>query len=113
MIKKEDILSLNYYTYGQAFTGSCKGMRYRVVQQKEARDEDGNIIQEKGLLGAVWPEPFSFEKTDPGKIRTRLFTFDEAGREALTDWLNEMYDKGDWQPGFTASLLKQLTEGKE
>ena len=94
MIKKEDILSLNYYTYGQAFTGSCKGMRYRVVQQKEARDEDGNIIQEKGLL-------------------THLFTFDEAGREALTDWLNEMYDEGDWQPGFTASLLKQLTEGKE
>ncbi len=112
MIKKDDILSLNYYTYGQAFTGSCKGMRYRIIQQKETRDEDGNVVREKGLLASVWPEPFAFEKTPEEKIRARLFPFDEEGLEALTGWLNEMYEEGSWQPGFTMSQLKHLTEGE-
>ena len=111
MIRREDILSLNYYSYGQAFTGSYKGMRYRIILQKETKDDDGNVVTEKGLLASVWPEPFAFEKTAQEKITTRLFPFDEDGRMAAADWLNAMYEEGTWQPGFTMSQLKELTEG--
>ena len=38
MITSDDILSLNFYNYGNPFTGSYQGMRYRIIKQKEAKD---------------------------------------------------------------------------
>lgn len=111
MIHKEDILSLNYYTYGQAFTGSEKGMRYRVVIQKEEKDEEGNVTKEKGLVASVWPEPFSYDQTPGEQIETKIFEFSEEGRENLVNWLNERYENGQWTPGFTMSQLRKLREG--
>lgn len=108
MIAYEDILNLNFYTYGQAFSGSYKGMRYKVIQLKEQKDEEGNVISEKSLETYIWPEPFGFDKTaDDQKIR-RLFPFSEEGRRAVVDWLNEMHEKGSWEGGFTMSGLKAL-----
>ena len=63
MITSDDILSLNFYNYGNPFTGSYQGMRYRIIKQKEAKDEEGNILKEEGLLAVIWPEPFAYEKT--------------------------------------------------
>ena len=63
MITSDDILSLNFYNYGNPFTGSYQGMRYRIVKQKETKDEEGRTIKEEGLLAAIWPEPFAYEKT--------------------------------------------------
>ena len=31
MITSDDILSLNFYNYGNPFTGSYQGMRYRII----------------------------------------------------------------------------------
>ena len=111
MINKEDILTLSYYSYGQAFTGSEKGMRYRVILQKEEKDEDGSVVREKGLAASVWPEPFSYDRTPREQIETKVFAFSEDGREELVSWLNEMYEKGQWESGFTMSQLKRLKEG--
>ena len=111
MINKEDILTLSYYSYGQAFTGSEQGMRYRVIIQKEEKDEDGSVVREKGLMASVWPEPFSYDQTPQAQIETKIFAFSEDGREELVSWLNEMFEKGHWQPGFTMSQLKRLREG--
>ena len=61
MITSDDILSLNFYNYGNPFTGSYQGMRYRIVKQKETKDEEGRTIKEEGLLAAIWPEPFAYE----------------------------------------------------
>ncbi len=49
MITSDDILSLNFYNYGNPFTGSYQGMRYRIIKQKEAKDEEGNILRRKGF----------------------------------------------------------------
>ena len=64
MIEYNDILSLNYYKYNQPFTGSCKGMRYRITHQEAQTDEAGTEISPESLLVVVWPEPFSYEETD-------------------------------------------------
>ena len=79
MITSDDILSLNFYNYGNPFTGSYQGMRYRIIKQKEAKDEEGNILKEEGLLAVIWPEPFAYEKTQDALKTTQLFPFSEGG----------------------------------
>lgn len=112
MISNEDILSLNFYNYGNPFTGSYKGMRYRIIKQKEAKNDEGEVMQPLGLLVVLWPEPFSFEKTEDALKQSRLFPFSEEGKEQAVAWMNEVYEAGDWKPGFTQSGLKALMKEK-
>ncbi len=110
MITSDDILSLNFYNYGNPFTGSYQGMRYRIIKQKEAKDEEGNILKEEGLLAVIWPEPFAYEKTADDLKTTQLFPFSEEGRIQVVGWLNTSWEKGEWRPGFTASELEMLVQ---
>ena len=90
MIKAEDILSMNFYTCGQAFCGSMDGMRYRIIMEKRetCRDGDDKPVFEKYFDTAIWPEPYCYEATDPEKIIHREFPFDETGYMAVLDYLN-------------------------
>lgn len=110
MITSDDILSLNFYNYGNPFTGSYQGMRYRIVKQKETKDEEGRTIKEEGLLVAIWPEPFAYEKTADELKITKLFPFSEEGKAQVLEWLNSSWENGEWKPGFTASELDNLTQ---
>ena len=110
MITSDDILSLNFYNYGNPFTGSYQGMRYRIVKQKETKDEEGRTIKEEGLLVAIWPEPFAYEKTADELKTTKLFPFSEEGKAQVLEWLNSSSENGEWKPGFTASELDNLTQ---
>lgn len=107
-ITSEDILSLNYYKYGNPFTGSFQGMRYRLVRQKEQKNEEGGVVLPEGLFVSVWPEPFSYENTDDTLKTNRLFSFDEEGKTQALEWLNVMYTSGTWKSGFTFSGLQAL-----
>lgn len=108
MITNEDVLSLNFYNYGNPFTGSYRGMRYRIIKQKESKNDEGEVLKPLGLLVVLWPEPFSFEKTDDDLKQSRLFPFSQEGKEQAVDWMNEMYAAGDWKEGFTVSGLKVM-----
>ena len=81
---------MNFYSYGQPFTGSCDGMRYRIIMNKRetGKDENDKPVYEKYFEAATWPEPYSFESTDPGKIEKKEFPFTEEGYEAVLDHLN-------------------------
>ena len=94
MITSDDILSLNFYNYGNPFTGSYQGMRYRIIKQKEAKDEEGNILKEEGLLEVIWPEPFAYEKTQDALKTTQLFPFSEEGKAQVIEWLNASWEEG-------------------
>lgn len=110
MISSDDILSLNFYNYGNPFTGSYQGMRYRIIKQKESKDEEGQIQKEEGLLTTIWPEPYAYEKTADELKTTKLFPFSEEGKEQVLEWLNTSWEQGDWMPGFTASELEQIAQ---
>ena len=84
MITSDDILSLNFYNYGNPFTGSYQGMR----------DEEGNILKEEGLLAVIWPEPFAYEKTQDALKTTQLFPFSEEGKAQVIEWLNASWEEG-------------------
>ena len=35
MVEYKDVLNLGYYEYGEAFTGSYKGLRYRIAVEPQ------------------------------------------------------------------------------
>ena len=90
MIEAKDILSMNFYTYEQPFTGSCDGMRYRVVMNKRetGRNEKDEPVYEKYFDVAIWPEPYSYENTEAEKIRRTEFPFTEEGYLKVVEYLN-------------------------
>ena len=79
MIKKEDILSLEYLKKTE-YTGSHDGIRYRLQQISK---EEG-----KRLLVYVWPEPFNFVSTPEESKRHEEFDFSDDGITDAVAWMN-------------------------
>ena len=95
MIEKKDLFHIGYYDYGQAFTGSFRGMRYRLARDPlvRVRTKEENRGEKVCLMVYVWPEPYGFEATSREKILQWGFPYTEAGLEDSCRWLNEMYEK--------------------
>ena len=79
MIEKDKILSLEFYNYKGIFSGSLKGMRYRIEKIKKEDETDKFLV-------SVWDEPYSFDATPEEKI-----VFSEEGRGEVVKWLNQYY----------------------
>ncbi|BBF43690.1 hypothetical protein lbkm_2378 [Lachnospiraceae bacterium KM106-2] len=90
MIKKESILTLHFFDYGEAFTGSDGNMRYRMMKVEHEVEEEK---KEAKLLVTVWPGPYAYDHTEEEKKQSREFAFSEEGKSAAVDWLNEEYEK--------------------
>ncbi len=90
MIHREDILSMEYLKKTE-YTGSHKGMRYRLEKASEG--------EETKLKVTVWPEPFNYFKTPAEKKQSAFFAFAEEGVEAAVDWMNERLgtDHDKWE----------------
>ena len=85
MIKKEQILSLEYYNYGGIFTGSLRGMRYRVEKVKE---EDGTCF-----MVHTWKEPYGYDVTPKEDMKMKKFIFSDEGAQKVVEWLNLLYEE--------------------
>ena len=101
-ITAKTILPFQFYTYKQPFTGSCQGMRYRIVRQEEqpekAEAEAAEGTEAKPVpyfLASVWKEPYAYEHTPPEEIENKRFSFDEEGYQQVLAWLNEK--KGEYE----------------
>lgn len=71
----------------EVFTGSDEGMRYRL---EKIGDE---------IVVNIWPEPYSFLKTDSSLKTSESFTFSPEGKEEAIVWLNNQKEvrKDLWQ----------------
>ncbi len=87
MITSEEILNFNFYTYKEPFTGSDKGMRYRVSMLAKGSKENEEDLFE----ACVWPEPFAEVFTEEEKKTYKSFPFTEEGKEEVVKWLNEQH----------------------
>jgi len=85
IVKKED------------FTGSLKGMRYR-LHKKQIEESDDTVIEV-----CIWPQPFSYAATADEEKEYKDFSFDEEGRLAIVEWLNSKYEEE--KPRWTESLV--------
>ena len=90
MIHREDILSMEYLKKTE-YTGSHKGMRYRLEKASEG--------EETKLKVTVWPEPFNYFKTPEEKKKRAYFSFDEDGVVDAVGWMNDRLfeDKKIWE----------------
>lgn len=89
-IEERDILPFHFYSYKQPFTGSFRGLRYRIAmkEQKMPEDEAGQK-PERFFSASAWKEPFAYEHTPAEEIEEREFPFDEEGYRQVLEWLNE------------------------
>ncbi|MBR0172923.1 MAG: hypothetical protein IJQ21_09040 [Lachnospiraceae bacterium] len=90
-IGRASLWGLSHYLYGEAYFGSCRGMRYRVAREplENVSREGMDKAAEGMLMASVWPEPYAYAKTDRSLIRDERFPFSEEGMDALCAWLNE------------------------
>lgn len=101
MIDRNTILSLNYYKYDKAYTGSLGEKRYRIKRgvdisypedlSPDATEDEKKkaAIKDYYLSVAIWEGPFCYEKTDSAIMQNSRFPFDDEGYEALLAYLNE------------------------
>ena len=81
MIKRSDLLALSFYEKSP-FTGSDKGMRYRV---EKVTDE----ANEAFFQATVWREPFAFDHTPDEEKTVHREAFSEDGLLELITWMND------------------------
>lgn len=84
MIDHNTILTFNHYKKGKPFTGSLKGMRYRIIKSPAENEDDTDKFRVD-----TWPEPLCYEATDPEKITVQFFAFSQEGYEDVIAYLNE------------------------
>ncbi len=102
MIETFDIASLDRYKHNSPFTGSYKGMRFRIIHPKKTDDEEYVIIVD------VYPGPYCFEKTvDDLKVRT-TYPYSMEGYEQIVPYLNNYYEehKDMWAESLSEALSK-------
>ena len=100
MFDRTLIPTIHYYNLGDTYTGSCDGMRYRIAMCKT---EDGKLLE-----GAVWPEPFCYDKTAEARRTVQKFEYSQEGLDACTDWLTAQHDDrlAEWRESPTLARVE-------
>ena len=91
MVNIKDVLSFNYYTYKQPFTGSDKGKRYRITRfEKEIPGEEGTESSKELVFQAtLWKDYLSYENTPKEKMLIKEFEFSPEGLKEVVNWINK------------------------
>lgn len=96
-IARNDIFTMKYFEYGEAFTGSDGGLRYRI-----GREPLENIFftpekkAEGTLRATVYPGKLCYEKTPEEQKLIKDFEFSEEGLIQAIAWINEQKESGDY-----------------
>lgn len=82
-----EVPSMTFMRANKSFPGSHKGMRWRIY------------IENDSMKAAVWPNPYSFEHTQKGKITFASSSLDDAGFNDAKRWVEEQYysDTPRWE----------------
>lgn len=89
MLSYDDALNMNYYEKVH-YSGWMGGMRFRLQKETVVNEETS---EEKSFFHAwVWPGPYIFDKVEDGQKTDATFPFEEAGRIAAVDWINEQFE---------------------
>lgn len=91
MIRRGDLFPFVHYEYGEAYYGSCGGMRYRIAREplENVHFTPPDRRGEASLRAVVWPGPYGYSATEEEKKTVRDFPFSEEGMIAAAAWLND------------------------
>ena len=109
IINKKDywINNIKYYYYesNTGYSGSYKGMRYRISTNWGEQGLEINLFDKKKadeyldrtiLVISCFPEPFSYDYTRKNRyevISTIELPFTDEGLEEARQWINNKYDE--------------------
>ena len=98
IIKKTDywINNTKYYWYGNEYSGSYKGLRYRFhrypkIDLYEKSNEKYRNDPDARFIACVWPEPYCYKTTLGTIIERKEFCFTPEGMEEARQWVNSKY----------------------
>ena len=77
---EQTAISVNYIKK-EPVTGSYKGMRYRMVKDKDDMEV------------TIWPEPYNYITTPEEKKQRKIFPLTNEGKEEAVTWMNEQYEQ--------------------
>ena len=94
-IDPKELFSITHYEYGEAYFGSCDGMRFRVARSplKNVHFDTPEERADGVLLATVWPEPMNFASTPETANTSHEFEFSEKGLGEAAGWLNEIKEE--------------------
>ena len=87
MIDFTDIASFDRYKHSSPFTGSYKGMRFRIVHPKPVEGEEDLFIVD------VYPGPYCYEKTPEDQKERTTYPYSIEGYEQIVPYLNKYYNE--------------------
>ena len=92
MIEEKDILNIGYYHCGQAFTGSYRGMRYRIAREplEDVRFKKNEEKFNAKLKLSVWDEPYAYDHTDKEAIKDEYFEYSSGGLKEIVAYLRKL-----------------------
>ena len=93
-INRQDLLKLSFYKKTH-YSGSFKGMRYRIEKHEEGEGEEKTTA----FRAWVFPEPYSFDVTDDSKKSFKDFPFEERALDDIKAWLDDCYEsrRSEWE----------------
>ena len=98
-IKSSDYFAdhIKYYWHGFAYTGSFKGMRFRIhrdpmIDLYKKENEQFQYDPNARIVAHVYPDERCFEKTDPRFISSVRYPFTDEGLEMVRAWVNLNYE---------------------
>ncbi|MCR5558226.1 MAG: hypothetical protein K6F75_11810 [Butyrivibrio sp.] len=93
-IELSTFFNLMHYEYGEAFFGSYKGMRYRLAREplENVKFVPVDKREPATLMATVWPEPYSYGRTDKSLMTSENFEVSQEGFEAAVAWINQQYE---------------------
>ena len=77
-METSEFMPLQFFSYGEPFTGSIGSLSYRVEMEKG---------EEKQLKATLWQGPLCYGKTPDDQKETRFFPFSEEGRLAAIEYI--------------------------
>jgi hypothetical protein len=94
-IELKTFFNLMHYEYGEAFFGSYKGMRYRLAREplENVKFTPPDKRGPATLLATVWPEPYSYSRTDKALTTSEDFEVSQEGLEKAVEWFNKQYEE--------------------
>lgn len=109
MIEQSDISSFERYKYSSPFTGSYRGMRFRIVHPKKKEDQENLILVD------VYPGSYCFEKTKDDLKEHTSYPYTEDGYEQIVSYLNTYYNdhKEMWIENLPEAMKKYTPQEQE
>ena len=91
-ISREELFPFVHYEYGEAYYGSCKGLRYRIAREP-LQNVHFTPVEKRGeavLRAVAWKGPLGYAATEDASKILRDFPFSEEGLQEAAAWLNTM-----------------------